>query len=104
VVICGRDKRTWETNQPAVLFGAGIAGSRIQFIQADVRYEPDVVHLLNEVYSRYGRPDVCVNNAGVYTTPGVPLEDTVVDCTYLEGGAAFFLPPSAAAVRERGPT
>jgi len=41
--------------------GAGIA------VRADVRSEPDVEALLRETVARYGRLDVLVNNAGVYT-------------------------------------
>ena len=41
--------------------GEGIA------VRADVRSEPDVEALLGETVARYGRLDVLVNNAGVYT-------------------------------------
>ena len=41
--------------------GEGIA------VRADVRSEPDVEALLRETVARYGRLDVLVNNAGVYT-------------------------------------
>jgi NAD(P)-dependent dehydrogenase (short-subunit alcohol dehydrogenase family) len=55
VITCGR-------NAPETLPEA--AGSRAEFITADVRDADAVEALINEVLARHGRIDVLVNNAG----------------------------------------
>jgi NAD(P)-dependent dehydrogenase (short-subunit alcohol dehydrogenase family) len=45
-------------------------GTEAEFIQADVRHEDDVRHLVEGAVSRFGRLDVAVNNAGTEGTPG----------------------------------
>jgi NAD(P)-dependent dehydrogenase (short-subunit alcohol dehydrogenase family) len=49
-------------------------GADALFVQADVRHDEDVRHLVDQAVSRFGRLDVAVNNAGTEGTPG-PITD-----------------------------
>jgi NAD(P)-dependent dehydrogenase (short-subunit alcohol dehydrogenase family) len=39
-------------------------GTQAEFIQADVRFEEDVKHLIDATVARFGRLDIAINNAG----------------------------------------
>ncbi len=45
-------------------------GAEAAFIAADVRREDDVLHLVDQTITRFGRLDVAVNNAGTEGQPG----------------------------------
>lgn len=49
-------------------------GAEAFFVQADVRHDDDVRHLVDQTITRFGRLDVAVNNAGTEGTPG-PITD-----------------------------
>ncbi|MDR5837423.1 glucose 1-dehydrogenase [Caballeronia sp. LZ034LL] len=49
-------------------------GAEAFFVQADVRHDDDVRHLVDQTIARFGRLDVAVNNAGTEGTPG-PITD-----------------------------
>jgi NAD(P)-dependent dehydrogenase (short-subunit alcohol dehydrogenase family) len=51
-------------------------GADALFVQADVRHDQDVRHLVDQAVSRYGRLDVAVNNAGTEGQPGPVTEQT----------------------------
>ena len=53
------------------------AGGRALFVRLDVTSEPDWVHVIRETVQRFGRLDVLVNNAAIYST--VPVEHTAVE-------------------------
>jgi len=45
-------------------------GAEAEFVQADVRHDQDLEHLIDHTLSRFGRLDVAFNNAGTEGTPG----------------------------------
>ena len=46
------------------------------FIQADVRHEDEVCHLVDQAVARFGRIDVAVNSAGTEGKPGPIVDQT----------------------------
>ena len=56
-------------------------GAEAVFVQADVRKEADVKHLIDVAIQRFGRIDVAVNNAGVEGELG-PVGEQTVDNYY----------------------
>ncbi len=51
-------------------------GADAVFVQADVRHDEEVSHLVDQAVTRFGRLDVAVNNAGTEGTPGRVTEQT----------------------------
>lgn len=51
-------------------------GSKVEFIQTDVRYEQEVQSLIEQSVKLFGRLDVAVNNAGTEGTPTPLIEET----------------------------
>src|ERR1700683_5283663 len=52
------------------------AGTKAEFIKADVRREEDVRNLIDKTVERFGRLDVAVNTAGTEGVPGPITEQT----------------------------
>src|SRR5690349_13527898 len=53
-------------------------GTEAEYIRADVRFEEQVRHLVDETVRRFGRIDVAVNNAGTEGQLG-PITEQSVD-------------------------
>jgi NAD(P)-dependent dehydrogenase (short-subunit alcohol dehydrogenase family) len=52
-------------------------GAEAEFVQADVRFEDQVVALVDSVTARFGRLDIAVNSAGYEGEPAPIVEQTV---------------------------
>jgi NAD(P)-dependent dehydrogenase (short-subunit alcohol dehydrogenase family) len=72
VVVSGR-REAEGTALEAELRGLGTEAA---FIAADVRYEDDIRHLVDQTVARFGRIDIAVNNAGTEGKPGPVTEQT----------------------------
>jgi NAD(P)-dependent dehydrogenase (short-subunit alcohol dehydrogenase family) len=78
VVIAGRHEEAGQ----ALAEELRSTGSEAEFINADVRNEDDVRHLVDQTVARFGHLDVAVNNAGTEGSPS-PITDQTAD-TYAE--------------------
>jgi NAD(P)-dependent dehydrogenase (short-subunit alcohol dehydrogenase family) len=72
MVISGRRQDAGE----ALLDQLRSLGAQAEFVQADVRKEDDVRHLVDQTVERFGRLDIAVNNAGTEGRPGPVIEQT----------------------------
>jgi NAD(P)-dependent dehydrogenase (short-subunit alcohol dehydrogenase family) len=72
VVVSGRRQDAGE----ALLGELRSFGGEAEFIQADVRNEAEVRHLIDRTIERFGRLDTAVNNAGTEGKPGPVIEQT----------------------------
>jgi NAD(P)-dependent dehydrogenase (short-subunit alcohol dehydrogenase family) len=72
MVISGRRRDAGE----ALLDQLRSLGAEAEFVQADVRKEDDVRHLVDQTVERFGRLDIAVNNAGTEGRPGPVVEQT----------------------------
>jgi NAD(P)-dependent dehydrogenase (short-subunit alcohol dehydrogenase family) len=72
MVISGRRRDAGE----ALLDQLRSLGAEAEFVQADVRKEDDVRHLVDQTVERFGRLDIAVNNAGTEGGPGPVVEQT----------------------------
>jgi NAD(P)-dependent dehydrogenase (short-subunit alcohol dehydrogenase family) len=72
VVVSGRQQNAGE----ALVGELRSLGAEAEFVQADVRNEDDVSHLVDRAIERFGRLDVAVNNAGTEGKPGPVTEQT----------------------------
>jgi NAD(P)-dependent dehydrogenase (short-subunit alcohol dehydrogenase family) len=52
-------------------------GAQAEFVRADVRFEAEVRHLVEQTVERFGRIDVAINNAGTEGQLGPIVEQTV---------------------------
>ncbi len=100
VIVCGRRESKWQEAQSYI--NERIPDDRKQVIEywpCDVRVEEEVKNTIKKIFDRYGRLDVCFNNAGVQ--PGVisgensgfigdiQFESFIAD----DGSIIFKLPP-----------
>jgi len=72
IVISGRRQDAGE----ALLDELRSLGAEAAFVQADVRKENDVRHLVDQTVERFGRLDIAINNAGTEGKPGQVVEQT----------------------------
>lgn len=72
VVVSGRQQEAGD-KLAAELRASGVTAD---FISADVRHEPEVRDLVDQIIKRHGRLDAAVNNAGTEGKPGPVSEQT----------------------------
>lgn len=66
VIVCGRNKSKWETAQEYIKNNLSPEQAAvIEYIPCDVRVETQVKELIEKIFKKHGRLDVCFNNAGV---------------------------------------
>jgi NAD(P)-dependent dehydrogenase (short-subunit alcohol dehydrogenase family) len=58
-------------------------GGDAVFVKADIRFEAEVSHLLDQAASRFGRIDIAINNAGTVTTRPVAAMRPTSPCAAL---------------------
>ncbi|MES2217567.1 MAG: SDR family oxidoreductase [Pseudomonadota bacterium] len=70
IIVCGRRKSKWVDAQKYLDEKLSSAQKNlIEYWPCDVRVEEQVKNTINEIFNKFGRLDVCFNNAGVQ--PGV---------------------------------
>lgn len=70
IVVCGRRKSKWEAEQGNLDTKLSPEQKRkIEYWPCDVRVEAEVKQIIGAIFDKFGRLDVCFNNAGVQ--PGV---------------------------------
>ena len=73
IVVSGRREEAGQA------LAAELRGWRVEaeFVRADVRFEAEVRHLVEQTVQRFGRLDVAVNNAGTEGSSGEVVEQSV---------------------------
>lgn len=70
IIICGRRKSKWDDAQKYLDEKlSSEEKQKIEYWPCDVRVEEKIKEVINEIFVKFGRLDVCFNNAGVQ--PGV---------------------------------
>lgn len=70
IIVCGRRKSKWVEAQKYIeKHLSSEQQNRIQYWQCDVRVESQVKNIIDKIFTKFGRLDICFNNAGVQ--PGV---------------------------------
>ena len=99
VVVCGRTQRKWQLAQQHIHRILGGETETIEYYPCDVRVQSQVQVMIQSVFDRYGRLDVCFNNAGVQPTGSGDLTQenfqSFVDES--DGSIVFRLPASKCA-------
>lgn len=70
IIVCGRRKSKWADAQKYIKEKLSPEQQkRIEYWPCDVRVEAQVKNLIDQIFTKFGRLDVCFNNAGVQ--PGI---------------------------------
>ncbi|OJW54028.1 MAG: hypothetical protein BGO67_08165 [Alphaproteobacteria bacterium 41-28] len=98
VVVCGRNKSKWTTAQDYIkrhLTEEQI--KKIEYIPCDVRVESQVKEMIEHMFTKFGRLDICFNNAGVQpgeVSAGGDITKLQFESLIGEDGSILFrLPP-----------
>ncbi len=66
VIVCGRNQSKWDAAQTYIKNNLNEAQIQtLEYIPCDVRIEAQVKKLIEDIFKKYKRLDVCFNNAGV---------------------------------------
>lgn len=78
VVVCGRMESKWQEAQTYINQKLSTDQKKqIEYWSCDVRIESQVKSVIEKMYEKFGRLDVCFNNAGV--APGIVGSDSSLD-------------------------
>ena len=77
VIVSGRNEEAGQASASELR----LLGAEAEFVRADVRYEDDLRHLVDQAVARFGRLDVAVNNAGTEGKPSPVTEQTIENYT-----------------------
>lgn len=98
IVVCGRDKSKWVAAQSYI--AAHLTpeqAKKLEYWPCDVRIESQVKDMIHKIFTKYGRLDVCFNNAGVQpgdVTLGGDITKLEFESMIGEDGSIIFrLPP-----------
>jgi len=69
VYVCGRSRLKWDIAKVLINKELGDLENKIVYIQTDIRVESQVKKMIREIFHKHNQLDICVNNAGVNTTP-----------------------------------
>jgi NAD(P)-dependent dehydrogenase (short-subunit alcohol dehydrogenase family) len=98
IIVCGRNKSKWEEAQTYIKNNlTAEQAKKIEYWPCDVRVESQVKEMIERVFIKYGRLDVCFNNAGVQpgdVTVGGDITKLEFESMIGEDGSILFrLPP-----------
>ncbi len=66
VIVCGRNPSKWEAAQSYIKNNLSDSEIKtIEYIPCDVRIEAQIKKLIEDIFKKYKRLDICFNNAGV---------------------------------------
>ncbi|MBX9805842.1 MAG: SDR family oxidoreductase [Alphaproteobacteria bacterium] len=98
VIVCGRNKSKWLGSQDYIKGHLTEEQAKtIEFVPCDVRVESKVKETIQNIYEKYGRLDICFNNAGVQpgdASVGGNVTELEFDSLIGEDGSIVYrLPP-----------
>lgn len=66
IIVCGRNKSKWDVAQSYITNNlTAEQAKKIEYWPCDVRVETQVKEMIDKIFTKYGRLDICFNNAGV---------------------------------------
>lgn len=100
IIVTGRRESKWHTAQNYIQSKLNPElQSRLEYWPCDVRVESQVKDTIEKIFSKYGRLDVCFNNAGVQpgvvTGPDSGFITSMIFDSYIadDGSITYRLPP-----------
>lgn len=98
VVVCGRNLEKWKMSI------SSIDQKVVEYKQCDVRVYSQVEDVVKYVFNKYGRLDICFNNAGVQPTDTTDITETQLESYVDEDGSIIFKIPKFSCTSGRTPT
>ena len=92
VIVCGRTLAKWRKAQKHIESTSASAEQVIEYWPCDVRIEHQVSSVIQRLYAKFGRLDVCVNNAGVQPVNNGDITNWHFESYMASDGSIIFRP------------
>lgn len=94
VVVVGRSADKWAEAQAAIKKELGVKQRTVEYWPCDVRVEDEVKGVVEKIFSKFGRLDVCFNNAGVQPVNNGDLTEMEFESFVDSDGSLIFRLPA----------